>query len=350
MDFFSTSFATPTIAICRVAIKENGLALEFVPKELVTKELCHLAVDNDWRALRFVPFEEMGPRICEKAVKKNGLALEYVPEELRSIDIVRIALTNCEEAKRFLSAASIAKLPELTRAPVSTTHEEFFALHDHSFSAEWTQEMANKGNLHVIPFWLVDRDICDLAFSKSVDNIRFAHGRFVTEEMAWAAVHSNVENIEFVHEPNEAMMSYAVRLDPKLIGVIKNPTRAIIEAVITAKPALVWKCPNPTAYFSFAFARDKSIIKKAPPEAITQEIAFEIIDADIKNIKYVPSKLLTREICVMAIANPEMLEIITHDFFVPEDYLRCIRAKPSVIRHVPKETTDRRNVLNRTQR
>jgi hypothetical protein len=43
--------------MCREAVKRNGSALEFVPRELKTKELCFEAVMRNIQAFEYVPDE-----------------------------------------------------------------------------------------------------------------------------------------------------------------------------------------------------------------------------------------------------------------------------------------------------
>jgi hypothetical protein len=44
-----------TDEICRIAVAQYGMALEYVPEKLRTEDLCKLAVSQDVRALEYVP-------------------------------------------------------------------------------------------------------------------------------------------------------------------------------------------------------------------------------------------------------------------------------------------------------
>jgi hypothetical protein len=63
-------------------VEQNGLALEYVPDELRTPEVCDKAVGQDGLALKYVPDELMTREVCEKAVGQDGRAIIYVPFEL----------------------------------------------------------------------------------------------------------------------------------------------------------------------------------------------------------------------------------------------------------------------------
>ena len=45
------------IKLYRTAVRNNGAALEYVPGEFITEELCRIAVREGGYALRFVPEE-----------------------------------------------------------------------------------------------------------------------------------------------------------------------------------------------------------------------------------------------------------------------------------------------------
>ena len=67
-------------------IKQKGSALELVPVEHRTLEICFAAVQQDGCALQFVPEEHRTPELCLAAVRQNVSALKFVPEELQTPD------------------------------------------------------------------------------------------------------------------------------------------------------------------------------------------------------------------------------------------------------------------------
>ena len=67
-------YVKQTFDLCIVAVKQNGLALEFVNNQ--TEEICIAAVINNGFALEFVKHQTED--ICLVAVKQNGLAYKYI--------------------------------------------------------------------------------------------------------------------------------------------------------------------------------------------------------------------------------------------------------------------------------
>jgi hypothetical protein len=72
-----------TPELCKIAVSQDGWALFWVPKELRTPEMCKIAVGQNGKALPWVPQELITPELCKIAVGQNGKALEYVPPKLQ---------------------------------------------------------------------------------------------------------------------------------------------------------------------------------------------------------------------------------------------------------------------------
>jgi hypothetical protein len=58
-----------------LAVNKNGNALCLVKPELITDELCKLAVQQDCCTLKFVTEEFMTEEICKLAFHQNDLSL-----------------------------------------------------------------------------------------------------------------------------------------------------------------------------------------------------------------------------------------------------------------------------------
>ena len=85
-----------------VAVIENGLALEFVPKEFITKLVAENAVKQNGLALKFLPKESITMKVAENAVEQNGLALKFVPKESITMKVAGLAVMNNGLALEFV--------------------------------------------------------------------------------------------------------------------------------------------------------------------------------------------------------------------------------------------------------
>ena len=75
------------------AVQENGSALQYVPDNLKTTEMCMIAVKYGL-ALEYVPDNLKTTEMCMIAVKQNGYALQYVPDNLKTTEMFMIAVKN----------------------------------------------------------------------------------------------------------------------------------------------------------------------------------------------------------------------------------------------------------------
>ena len=79
---------------------KHGYALEYVPEDKRSPEICLAAVKQDGHALAFVPEDKRSPEICLAAVTQNEYALCYVPDHLKSEIREKCAHhTKCESKK-----------------------------------------------------------------------------------------------------------------------------------------------------------------------------------------------------------------------------------------------------------
>ncbi|MDD5650854.1 MAG: DUF4116 domain-containing protein [Candidatus Nanoarchaeia archaeon] len=95
--------------LCEIAVKQNWDALGYVPLELITKELCEIAVRQNGRALCYVPSELRTKELCEMAVKQNGNALGQVPSELITKELCEQAVKQNGRALRWVPSELITK-------------------------------------------------------------------------------------------------------------------------------------------------------------------------------------------------------------------------------------------------
>lgn len=69
--------------MCLAAVKKNGQAFRYVPSQFVTKRMCELAVEADPELLNNVPVNFKTPTICINAIKKDVNTLLFVSQEKR---------------------------------------------------------------------------------------------------------------------------------------------------------------------------------------------------------------------------------------------------------------------------
>lgn len=91
-----------TYEICLEAVKNNSRSLSYIPETFQTKELYLEAIKQDGRTLRHIPDKHKSKSICMKAVLQNGLALEFVPNNIVSKELFEIAVEQSGLALKFV--------------------------------------------------------------------------------------------------------------------------------------------------------------------------------------------------------------------------------------------------------
>jgi hypothetical protein len=70
-----------TTELVKLAVSQNGHALECVPKKLITQELCELAFKN-YFGLIFIPQEFITEEMALAVVKYQSNELKYLTKEM----------------------------------------------------------------------------------------------------------------------------------------------------------------------------------------------------------------------------------------------------------------------------
>jgi hypothetical protein len=84
-------------------VKRNGTALEYVPDEHKTEELCEYAICNDVESYKFIPMNLFTDKICKLIV------FEY--RELNIIPVDKITYELCKLSVK-INARTLANVPD----------------------------------------------------------------------------------------------------------------------------------------------------------------------------------------------------------------------------------------------
>ena len=77
-----------TNELCTLAVKRKGYSLRFIDEQYRTKEICILAVQKDGEALQFI--KTQSDELCIQAVQQNGCALRYAEIQTEEICILAV--------------------------------------------------------------------------------------------------------------------------------------------------------------------------------------------------------------------------------------------------------------------
>ena len=105
LRLIAEKYKTPQL--CLDAVQQNGMAIEFVPTHLQTFAMWKIALKNDGMALQFLhdPVYELcfhATQLYWIAILQNGMALEFVPKHKQTDELCRAAIRQDAYAITFV--------------------------------------------------------------------------------------------------------------------------------------------------------------------------------------------------------------------------------------------------------
>lgn len=85
------------------AVTQDGLAIDYVPRQFRTEAVVQKAVEKNGYALLHVPLALRTESLMLKAVMQNGLVLAHIPEALRTEALVQKAVEQNHQALRLVT-------------------------------------------------------------------------------------------------------------------------------------------------------------------------------------------------------------------------------------------------------
>lgn len=132
----------PTYDICKKAIEQNYKALKFVPDDVLcdglihfalntdgnaikyiknqTKELCEMAIENNPLAIGRIKGHSMMEELCMRAIKKNYRAIDKI--KMQSIELCIFAVAVSEKAIMYIKDLDVPKFIHLWTINQNITH------------------------------------------------------------------------------------------------------------------------------------------------------------------------------------------------------------------------------------
>lgn len=90
-----------TLELSNLAVKTDGLLLKYV-NSMYFDQVMTIAVKQNGLAIQYICNELLTSRICEIAVKQNGLAIQYICDKLLTFKICEIAVKSNNDAMKFI--------------------------------------------------------------------------------------------------------------------------------------------------------------------------------------------------------------------------------------------------------
>jgi hypothetical protein len=274
-----------TEEMCRIAVTQNGWALEYVPRALRTEEICHIAVAERAVALEYVPFARCTAEICKIAVTNDGLALEYVPEVLRTEQICSLAVAQHGSALKFVPEA--LRSEDMFRMSLSQRGSALgYMPKDLKTEGLCKIAVAQNGHaLEYVPEVLRTEQLCSLAVAQHGSALNYVPWPLRTEDMCRIAVAQDGEALYHVPEGRltEEMCRLAVAQNGRALKYIPWPLRTEDMCRI-------------------AVAQNGRALADVPEDLCKEDLCRIAVAQNGGALGHVPQKLRTEDICSLAVA------------------------------------------------
>ena len=194
--------------------KNEGTALRHVSKKLIDCNLCEVAVKQNGCALEYVPkryfdgeYEDWLETLCTIAVSNNGLALRYVPERFMTQSLVETAVT---------IGVGI--------------HEDYMGIYPISLvpKALLTKDLIKKSivstpcSIKDIPKNRITKELFEVAVSAVGSNLQYVPNRLVDIQMVLTAIASDAMAIQYVpdHLKTKEVCEKCFQINPAALTYI----------------------------------------------------------------------------------------------------------------------------------
>lgn len=251
----------------------DGKALEFVPKELKTLELCFIAVETGFPlvtergpALKFVPEELKTPKLCLAALARargyqNGVMslTEYIPKEFKT------------------------KTPKEWLTNEKMTTDLFGSIDDAMKTRELCLAALRKNGSFLrfdVPKDMLTPEMCLVAVQNDGTVLEFVPSEYITPKMCLVAVQNNGSALKYV--PNE-LITLALCF-------------VAVQTISSGYNSAFWSVPEKfkTAELCLAAVQNTGeALEIVPEELKTPELCFAAIQESPSAFAYVPKEFKT---------------------------------------------------------
>lgn len=282
--------------VCIAAVEHRGLAacsvLSHIPESLKTPELYMAAMKNwGYYALEHVPKEMISLEMCLEAVKHNTGAIKFVPAEMRTYEIYLAAVKRDYYA--FLEVPNSFQTPEMCLAAVTGNGCGIKYIPDAKCTMEVRMAAVKQNGmaLEVMRSHHKTPEICLIAVRDCGANaLKHVPEEMRTPEICIAAIESDFspESDDDDHRSGAAEARYRSKL---------------------------LKVANLTPEVCLAFVRKWPLaVNSLPTDKLTPEVCVSAVQQNGLAIKYLVTSQRTPEVCVAAfLQNKVSVRYLTED-------------------------------------
>jgi hypothetical protein len=297
------------LEICRKAVVNNGLALEYVDSannmsDKQYLEMCKLAVVNNGLALEYVDSannmsDKQYLEMCKLAVQTNGRALEYVPKKHKTFEMCKLAVKNDGNTlfdiinSREYNEITPEEYLEICKIAVQTNGRALKYVPDDKKTLEICK-IAVYGDgfaLTDVPDNKKTLEICKIAVQNDGFSLCFVPKMHKTFEICKIAVENNTIALHYI-KPDE------------ITKITDEQYNEIYKLAVNKKGLALDHIPElkrTLEICEIAVKNDGIALFYVPDLNKTFEICKKAIKQNGRALKYVPSANRTSELCMLAV-------------------------------------------------
>lgn len=261
--------ANQTPQVVEFVVSNDGTALAYVSKKLITDSLCKMAIQQNGLALEYVPVNYITAEICDLAVSENGLAIKYVPEKF-------ITSVLAYKAVRFYYLPTFhypGYTPKVRTDDIEQGRKQGARLGE-----------SCKYPISYVPLSLLTEQLIFEAVKYSPNSLRDVPQRMITKEIALTAV--TIDGMALCYIPKNVISNkmIEVAITNNALALEFVPQRKITEDMCR-------KC----------FEKNPLAIRCIPNEYLTEALCVNAFKRNLDSFKYIPDEYKTLEMCVEVI-------------------------------------------------
>ena len=250
--------------MAELAVKKDGLSLQYVKKKLVDKALCDMAFNQNPDSIRYIPSEYISVEQCEEAFRYNYENFRFMPQEYINIRMY-------EKAVR-INSAIIRYIP------------------DEFKTSEMCMKAIEKDGmlLEFIPDRFITKDICISAVRNNGCAIKFVDNKFIDQQLCDLALASNISSISFIpiEYITQDICIKAFEFDLNLLQFIpkKYQTNSMILKAASQNGKLLEYADNRLKTQEIcekAVNNDKLAVQFVPEQLMNSDFAYKAIDVSV---------------------------------------------------------------------
>jgi hypothetical protein len=208
-----------TLELCYLAVAQNGMALEDVPEKYKTTDLYRIAIEQYGLALYSMPRNQKTPELCRLAIQKDGWALGSVPEEQKTLELCRSAV---EQDGLALGHVPTKYKAELCRLAIEQDGRALGSVPEEQKTLELYRSAVEQDG-RALQYVTTDKrtpELCRIAVEQNGLALYYVPEKYQTSKLCHIAVVQDGRALQFIRPEHKTytLCHLAVEQDGRALG------------------------------------------------------------------------------------------------------------------------------------